>query len=501
MEAAIANETELLKASLGGSQQAFGRIVERYQSLICAIAYSATGDLGLSEDLAQETFLTAWNRLAELRDAAKLRAWLCGIVRNLARNAMRRRRRDATGRGTPLEEVGELVSPAATPRERAIRREEEALLWGALEEMPETYREPLVLYYREGQSMNRVAAALDLSEDAVKQRLSRGRKMLKEQVATFVEETLERTRPGKAFAVAVLAALPAAAPQAAAAGVAAMAGKGSAAAKSVAAAGLSGAILGPVIGLLGAFLGARASIVNTKSSRERRFMIQMTVLVLGLVVLFGGGLCALIFGMQQSAPEHRGTWAGLLIGLVGIYLAGLVGMILWGNRRQRQIQIEDGTYVDPREILAARQSRPQRLSKGGVYGSLAGAIFGGVCWIFPMAFLARDWMAAAATLIVAAMIYLVGTQVCLRSPRRYWPVAIGAALAVGILNLAVVNLRWNHWMVFYRESPHYQPSNDWPLWAVNGLIVLIVGCLVVLLFGTSRSQRKRFQSDRNPGGK
>ena len=54
------NDAELVEWSLTGDREAFGRIVERYQSLVCSITYGATGSLGLSEDIAQETFVTAW---------------------------------------------------------------------------------------------------------------------------------------------------------------------------------------------------------------------------------------------------------------------------------------------------------------------------------------------------------------------------------------------------------------------------------------------------------
>ena len=96
----------------------------------------------------------------------------------------------------------------ALPSEQAISREEEAILWRSLERIPELYREPLILFYREHQSIESVAAELELSEDAVKQRLSRGRKLLQEEVQAFVETALRRTAPGEAFSGAVLAALP-----------------------------------------------------------------------------------------------------------------------------------------------------------------------------------------------------------------------------------------------------------------------------------------------------
>ena len=78
------SDEQLWQASRAGDRDAFGRIVERYQSLICALAYSRTGNLAGSQDVAQETFVTAWRQIGELREPAKLRGWLCGIARNLA---------------------------------------------------------------------------------------------------------------------------------------------------------------------------------------------------------------------------------------------------------------------------------------------------------------------------------------------------------------------------------------------------------------------------------
>jgi len=89
MPLATPNDAEIVAASLSGERDAFGQIVARYQSLICALAYNATGDLSRSEDLAQETFITAWKKVGELREPGKLRPWLCGIAHNLISNWLR----------------------------------------------------------------------------------------------------------------------------------------------------------------------------------------------------------------------------------------------------------------------------------------------------------------------------------------------------------------------------------------------------------------------------
>src|SRR5262245_28898469 len=189
------SDAELVSRSLAGDRDAFSRIVSRYQTLICSLAYSRIGNLGQSEDIAQETFITAWRHLRLLREPAKLRSWLCGIVRNRIHKSLSREGREPAHHAESLESAGDLPAGEALPSERAAKREEEAILWRSLERIPESYREPLILFYREHRSVEAVATELELSEDAVKQRLSRGRKLLHEEVVAFVESALERTNP------------------------------------------------------------------------------------------------------------------------------------------------------------------------------------------------------------------------------------------------------------------------------------------------------------------
>src|SRR5438128_11815765 len=240
------SDSELVTQSLAGNRDAFGWIVGRYQSLLCSLAYSATGSLSQSEDLAQETFVTAWKQLADLREPEKLRSWLCRISRNLTYDALRREGREPIHKAEPLEEVEESAAAEPLPSDYTISREEEAILWRSIERIPESYREPLVLFYREHQSVENVAAALDLSEDAVKQRLSRGRKLLHEQVLAFVEGALERTNPGKTFTLAVIASLPALGLSANAAAITVATAKSGSALKTAGAAGLLGALATPL---------------------------------------------------------------------------------------------------------------------------------------------------------------------------------------------------------------------------------------------------------------
>ena len=99
------NDIELLKSCLTGSTRSFEVLVQRYQSLVCALTYGATGSVDKSEELAQETFLLAWKNLRQLKDLAKFKAWLCQIARRVIQNWLRARKRETVGQVTLRKET------------------------------------------------------------------------------------------------------------------------------------------------------------------------------------------------------------------------------------------------------------------------------------------------------------------------------------------------------------------------------------------------------------
>ncbi len=271
------NEIELLRASLGGNTQAFGVLVGRYQSLVCAITYSATGSVERSEELAQEAFLKAWKSLTQLEDLSKFRAWLSSITRNTVQNWHRSQQRDVVGTAAPLERAAQEASEGSGPVEAAMIQEQQTVVSQALAQIPESLREPLVLFYREQKSVREVARQLGLSENAARQRISRARSMLREQVADMVETTIARTRPGKAFTTAVLAAVAGAALKTSASGAAAGAGQ--------------------VAAATGSTLGA-ASLVSSLTAK-------LTAVAAGTVLIVGSIVAYRQFTKPASKPTGK----------------------------------------------------------------------------------------------------------------------------------------------------------------------------------------------------
>ena len=172
----------------------FEELVVRHQGVVCGVAYAVLGDRARSEEVAQEAFLLAWRRLA---DAPVSAAWICGVARNLARNAARRRRE------VMMDE--EPIATGADAREQMIAHENAERARAALALLPEPLREAIVVYYHGDESMTAVATALSCSHAAAKQRVHRGRARLRESLAA-VETTLRARRPGAAFTGACVAA-------------------------------------------------------------------------------------------------------------------------------------------------------------------------------------------------------------------------------------------------------------------------------------------------------
>lgn len=244
---AKANEVKLLKRCLEGDATAFEVIVAEYQDLICAITYSGVADIHRSEELAHQTFINAWTKLSQLKDLSKFRPWLCTIARNHVISFIREKKRDILQKAKSMEHVNGRAADGSGPLESVIKKEHIELVDAAIGQIPELYREPLVLFYRQQQSIKQVVRSLDLSQNAVKQRLRRGREMIKDQLSSVVEETLSATGPKKAFTAAVSASIAGLAVKSGVAAAAGVAGASAAASTSASVATIMGGMTAKII--------------------------------------------------------------------------------------------------------------------------------------------------------------------------------------------------------------------------------------------------------------
>ena len=467
-------EKVLIERSISGNKEAFGELIQRYQPLVCSMTYSATGDFDKSEELAQETFIKCWNGIAKLKDIGLFRGWLCTIARNVIRDFIRHKKKDIPGLAVGLDNAQDIHSTQDGPAESVISREQQGLIWNSLSNIPEHYRLPLILFYRQEQSVKQVAAELELSEATVKQRLSRGRKMLKEHVAALVSETLKRSKPGKKFTVAVLGALPVLTGRSVAAATGA-ATKGAVAKSAVGAGWLTGAVFGPVVGFLGGIFGTWMSIRNTSSQTERRFMVKASLCiwleVLGLLGVLA--VCAVL--LNRNVISQQVFWWIFGVMMTGHVLL-LVPAVLWLNRKQRDIQKKEGTFINHKE-----EERAFVPTTRAICANLGGSVFGGLAWLFVVSFMAGDYLSFVLALAAGVLVFLAGTVICARRKKKYWTIASWAVVAVASINLIFVNLRWGDWKDYIGES-----GLQWerfPLWAIN-ITIGASGIFLIALFVT-----------------
>lgn len=196
-----------LPAAQAGDAAAFGQIVTRCQNGITAIALAITRDVSASEDIAQDAFLSAWRHLPRLRNPRSFLPWLRQITRNLSYDHLRRKRNERRIDGDLDDILAVVADPAPGQVERLTRLQEESIAADLIDELPEETREILLIYYREGQSSKQVASLLGMQDAAVRKRLSRARKSLREDMLKRLGEFATATAPSIAFTGLVIAGL------------------------------------------------------------------------------------------------------------------------------------------------------------------------------------------------------------------------------------------------------------------------------------------------------
>lgn len=196
-----------LPAARGGDAVAYGRIVSACQNTVTAVALAITRDVAASEDIAQEAFLNAWQRLDSLHSPDSFLPWLRQIARNLARDHLRRYR-DQPLDGPNAELVLAVAAdPGPQPMDHVLDGERESAAAELIAALPEDSRETLLLFYREGQSSQQVATLLGITDAAVRKRLSRARQQIRDDLLARFGEFARNSAPSAAFTAAVITGL------------------------------------------------------------------------------------------------------------------------------------------------------------------------------------------------------------------------------------------------------------------------------------------------------
>jgi RNA polymerase sigma-70 factor (ECF subfamily) len=158
----------------------FEVLAKQHEAMLLAYVSAIVPDRGLAEDVAQQSFVIAWRKLDQLQDPAAFPAWLRGIARLEAMNALRRAARETPVEPEALAQLEEAFHGFETARPAETWEERFRHLHACFEELPEPLRDVCRRHYFEDAKAREIAAALEASLAAVLKRLERARAALRD---------------------------------------------------------------------------------------------------------------------------------------------------------------------------------------------------------------------------------------------------------------------------------------------------------------------------------
>lgn len=196
------DDQAVVEAVLNGQQHRFAELVDRYQTPIVNYVCRMLGNYEDAVDLSQDVFLKAYSALESYRPQYPFPAWLFRIARNAAIDEIRKRRLSTVSLDAPMEfEDGvagrEVQSPGLDPEDSYLGIEFADRVSAAIDELPEKYREPIILRHAADLSYEEIAEALELPIGTVKTRIFRARDALRQSLADIFEQTETQSPAGK----------------------------------------------------------------------------------------------------------------------------------------------------------------------------------------------------------------------------------------------------------------------------------------------------------------
>ena len=176
------NEEQVwLEQARQGDKAAFGKLVEAYQTPVYNLAYRMLNNAGEAEEAAQEAFIRAYTRLDSYDPAHKFSTWMLSITSNYCIDLIRKRRALLLSIDEPLPPHPALMSDNSKgPEAQVVMNEQQSMVQALLQELPEDYRQTVVLRYWYDLSYDEIAEMMDTTVSAIKSRLFRARRLLAE---------------------------------------------------------------------------------------------------------------------------------------------------------------------------------------------------------------------------------------------------------------------------------------------------------------------------------
>jgi len=175
----IRTDMELIEACLTGDQECFTELVNRYKNLVYSIILRMTKDNDEASDLAQDVFLKVYKNLKSYTSAFRFSTWIMRITSNHVIDHHRKKKLDTISLEAHMTDTGFSGGAVASPEAVYLQREQTARINKIVADLPDMYKIPVVLYHQEGLSYQEIADKTGEPLSKVKNRIFRGRKLLK----------------------------------------------------------------------------------------------------------------------------------------------------------------------------------------------------------------------------------------------------------------------------------------------------------------------------------
>lgn len=178
-----ATVARLVIAAQAGNREAFGQLYERFQRHVLAVAFGRLGDYADAQELCQDVFVQALQKIGQLREPACFGSWLRSITHRMAINRAVRRKPDYAAEPDALATT---CVEDETPLTAVLANERQSQVRAGLSRLRELDRETLVAFYVDGQSLVEMSHAFGAPLGTIKRRLHVARKRLAKEVEPLV---------------------------------------------------------------------------------------------------------------------------------------------------------------------------------------------------------------------------------------------------------------------------------------------------------------------------
>lgn len=180
------SDIDVINRCINGDKNAFSILVTRYKKLVYSIVHNVLYNKDELNDVSQEVFIRVYKNLNKYNPEYKFSTWIVKITTNLCLDKNKKKKIETT----VLEDYHNNIKDGKTPETECVKKEIKENIFKAIKELPDKYKLPIILFHQNNLTYEEIMKVLNEPMSIVKNRLYRGRQMLKEKLYPEKKEGL-----------------------------------------------------------------------------------------------------------------------------------------------------------------------------------------------------------------------------------------------------------------------------------------------------------------------